>query len=67
MIFKITHFKCIIHKNNLKKQLECTADEYRCNSGKCIPELALCDNAKDCPQGDDEQDCECARNEVSKA
>lgn len=48
-------------------KLECTADEFRCHSGKCIQDLALCDGEKDCPQGEDETECDCARNEVSKA
>jgi hypothetical protein len=44
----------------------CTIDEFTCKSGQCIPQLAVCDEVKDCPQGDDEENCDCARNEVSK-
>lgn len=28
--------------------------------------LTVCDDVKDCQDGDDEQNCDCARNEVSK-
>lgn len=45
--------------------IACTADEFTCKSENCIPQLAVCDLAKDCPDGDDEENCECARNEVS--
>jgi len=46
--------------------VECTTDEFTCKSGKCIPVLTVCDDVKDCPDGDDEQNCDCARNEVSR-
>lgn len=46
--------------------IACTADEFTCKSGNCIPQLAVCDTAKDCPDGDDEENCDCARNEVSR-
>ncbi len=42
------------------------SDEYVCKTGQCIPQLSVCDNRVDCPDGDDEspESCECARNEV---
>lgn len=43
---------------------ECTLEEYKCKSGACIPSLTVCDETPDCPDGDDEEDCTCARNEV---
>ena len=45
--------------------VDCTNDEFTCKSGKCIPLLTVCDDVKDCPDGDDEENCDCARNEVS--
>lgn len=65
---------CVYHVNNrvnfIIKNLyihktACSVDEFTCKSGSCIPQLAVCDLAKDCPQGDDEENCDCARNEVS--
>lgn len=44
---------------------ECTSEEYKCKSGACIPSLTVCDLVSDCPDGDDEEECDCARNEVS--
>ena len=46
--------------------VECTSDEFTCKSSKCIPLLTVCDDVQDCPDGDDEQNCDCARNEVSR-
>lgn len=43
----------------------CTNDEYACPNGECIPQSAVCDNVTDCSDGDDEQECNCAQNEVS--
>lgn len=43
----------------------CTVDAFVCHDGTCIPFEAVCDNRADCSRGEDEHDCECARNEVS--
>lgn len=43
----------------------CTNDEYACSNGECIPQSAVCDNVTDCSDGEDEQECSCAHNEVS--
>lgn len=37
---------------------ECTLQEpYRCPSGLCLAESAVCDRRLDCPDGDDEKNC----------
>ena len=41
------------------EDLTCPSDEFRCNSGRCIPNLWRCDGASDCPgtAAEDERDC----------
>ncbi|CAL4070644.1 unnamed protein product, partial [Meganyctiphanes norvegica] len=36
---------------------KCTSDQYRCPSGRCLPDAAVCDRRIDCPDGDDEKLC----------
>lgn len=47
--------------------LACLKDEFACSNGVCIPLVAVCDNATDCEDGDDEDAniCFCNSNEVS--
>lgn len=33
----------------------CQKDEFKCPEGKCIPTSRLCDNRKDCENGEDER------------
>lgn len=35
----------------------CRNDEYRCNNGFCIHERYKCDGQRQCPTGEDEQQC----------
>lgn len=35
----------------------CTNDEFRCPSGKCIPNKYICDDDNDCSGGEDELNC----------
>jgi len=58
--------------------IECSDDEYKCNSGKCIkksttemylrsiqyPKGVLCDTVQDCPGGDDEEKSVCDEHKV---
>lgn len=39
----------------------CSADEYRCKSGQCIPGIRHCDGVDDCSDGDDEENCDNTR------
>lgn len=43
---------------------ECSDEEFKCPTGECILRMAVCDAYADCSNGEDELDCECARNEV---
>ena len=35
----------------------CHKEEYHCRGGRCISTSYVCDGARDCPDGDDEEDC----------
>ncbi|XP_068235638.1 sortilin-related receptor-like [Palaemon carinicauda] len=35
----------------------CKADQFSCSDGTCIWESWVCDNDKDCPKGEDEENC----------
>jgi hypothetical protein len=35
----------------------CSAAEFRCEDGQCIPEEKRCDTRTDCSDGSDELDC----------
>lgn len=35
---------------------ECKSTEYKCRAGNCIDSARRCDNIRDCPDGDDEDD-----------
>lgn len=37
--------------------LECAADENKCDDNHCIAGWAWCDGARDCPDGSDEASC----------
>lgn len=32
----------------------CIENEFKCNTGKCIPRYMICDSYENCPDGDDE-------------
>ncbi|XP_050696401.1 serine protease nudel-like isoform X2 [Eriocheir sinensis] len=40
---------------------ECPAGRWACLSGTCIPMGSVCDGVKDCPGGEDEEDCSCCK------
>ncbi|KAK7083385.1 Sortilin-related receptor, partial [Halocaridina rubra] len=35
----------------------CKWDQFQCSDGSCIWETWICDNDKDCPEGEDEENC----------
>ncbi|XP_037924227.1 low-density lipoprotein receptor class A domain-containing protein 3-like isoform X2 [Hermetia illucens] len=37
---------------------ECSLSEFQCDSGECIPGTKVCDGHPNCPEGEDEDDCE---------
>ncbi|XP_046384175.1 sortilin-related receptor-like isoform X2 [Ischnura elegans] len=38
-------------------QAECHKDQFRCFSGECIPREWVCDNTRNCDNGEDEDNC----------
>ncbi|XP_041367445.1 MAM and LDL-receptor class A domain-containing protein 2-like [Gigantopelta aegis] len=40
-------------------QKSCTADQFRCTRGACVPKSSLCDNIDDCGDKSDETDSSC--------
>lgn len=36
----------------------CSAQEFTCAAGSCVPENCVCDFTDDCGDGSDEADCE---------
>ena len=43
----------------------CAEDQYRCPSGKCIPNYWICDTSNDCPDGADESKFDCQGRQCS--
>lgn len=39
------------------KRSHCDADEFTCLDGRCLPMHYKCDTKKDCPAGEDEENC----------
>lgn len=37
--------------------IDCSADDFRCNDGTCIPKETTCDGVPDCPDNEDEASC----------
>ena len=37
--------------------VDCGAGMYHCPTSFCIPYRKICDGVRDCPMGEDEQDC----------
>ncbi|XP_075744881.1 terribly reduced optic lobes isoform X22 [Rhipicephalus microplus] len=42
---------------------DCTADEFRCSSGKCIAQALVCNGRRDCTDNSDESDCPCRQGQ----
>jgi hypothetical protein len=40
-----------------QKTSECGKSDFRCSSEKCVPKTVVCDGARDCPDGRDEEKC----------
>lgn len=40
--------------------LDCTAEQFRCDSGRCLPKSFVCDGDNDCRNGEDETNCSAA-------
>ncbi|VDK17457.1 unnamed protein product, partial [Anisakis simplex] len=54
-----------VHHRQYK--VSCPHDQKACQSGHCLPHSRFCDGRKDCPDGDDESNCnhpKCASNEL---
>lgn len=35
----------------------CTASDFQCGDGQCVPQAWKCDNSRDCSDGSDEENC----------
>ncbi|XP_037924226.1 low-density lipoprotein receptor class A domain-containing protein 3-like isoform X1 [Hermetia illucens] len=44
--------------NSFNSHEECSLSEFQCDSGECIPGTKVCDGHPNCPEGEDEDDCE---------
>lgn len=62
------HQQLFVKLNTLDNHRTCNETiEYKCKStGECIDRSLLCDNFKDCPEGDDEQNCDQDCNQHNK-
>ena len=43
------------------KDKKCSNMQFKCNSGKCISHLWICDGINDCPGGDAEDESNCGK------
>lgn len=60
MIWEIEIFPA----ENIAAREPCLSNEFSCSDEECIPQEAVCDNASDCKNGEDEANCNCKQNEV---
>ena len=47
---------CLVKTNLISKSFT-ACSEFECRKGPCVDRSWLCDGTKDCPKGDDEENC----------
>eukprot|EP00092_Neocalanus_flemingeri_P035894 GFUD01039081.1.p1 GENE.GFUD01039081.1~~GFUD01039081.1.p1 ORF type:complete len:473 (+),score=87.93 GFUD01039081.1:249-1667(+) len=56
--FRSYYFRTVFSGDSFCLKAGCSASEFQCDSGLCIPEAKRCDfHSRDCPRGEDETDC----------
>ncbi|XP_032783777.2 uncharacterized protein LOC116921556 isoform X1 [Daphnia magna] len=58
--------RCHIQEREAVLENKCKANQYKCNTGECIPNTWVCDGATDCEGGSDEDLCVQHMNDFSK-
>lgn len=60
-ILELNLLKYLIYFIFISGNVTCSKNEFKCNSGRCIPSEWQCDNEKDCNDGSDEDEQLCRK------